>query len=417
MTEQISWSHKSLEELERFYWDEIAHARRRDGYDPGADRPSYAWLADNGYSGLAYALREHHDRTVKQFFTDVVGIVDEAATGFAWKVADEETVEWLETFVDARMRRVEEGKRAASTVETKRSRLARYVRAYERRHGDAALVSEARDPSAEADAYDRALATFRDLQVESDSEASVARVHEAVDEWYEFLANRRRAAFNPVTGIDGKHGLDLSRSSPDKPGLSADQVARVYDAAATPEERLVVIGLAGLGLRRSEVASLHVSQLALGEDAHVAFEERKNGPGEVSVLYGREALAARIDALEGDDWNGYLFPSRASAAGHVTGETINDRFGRLCDRAGVRLAGETPTSHACRRFWYRAYQRAMTGLLETMQAVAADQGASSAEVVVRDYLDEASRRDHRQRAMRERLSDVFEGSKREGRTA
>lgn len=407
MTEQFHWSRKTLDELEATYWDRIAPARERDGYDSASDRPSYQWLADHGFSGLAYALREHHDLTVKEFFTDVVGLAD-TEPGFDWAINDDRTRKWLETFVRSRMRRVEEGKRTESTVTTKRSRLATYARTYEAIHGEAALIDEVEDPSREADAYDRALTAFRELQLRAESEASVVRYHEAVEEWYEFLANRRLAAFNPVTGIEGKHGLDLSRESPEKPALSAAQVGRIYGVAESAEERLLVVALAGFGLRRSEVAGLHVSQVRLGDDPHIAFDERKNGPGEVSILYGEAALIDRIDDLDTEDWTGYLFPSSASASGHITGETVNNRFQRLCARANVTLEGERPTSHACRRFWYRSYQSAMSGLLEMMSEAAADQGAASAKVVVDDYLDEESRREYRQHAMRSELAAAFD---------
>lgn len=416
MSERLRWSQQTLDELDRTYWNRIAPVREREGYDSTTDRPSYSWLAAHGFSGLAYALREHHDLTVKRFFVDVVGLGDaDASNEYDWGIDDAETEKWLRKFVESRMRRVDEGKRTESTVRTKRSRLATYARKYTDIHGEVPLVDEVRDPSREADAYDRALTVFREMQLERETEASVVRYHEAVDEWYEFLANRRLGAFNPVTGIEGKHGLDLSRESREKPALTAEQVGRVYAAAESAEERLLVVALAGFGLRRSEVAGLHVSQLQFGDDPHITFEERKNGPGQVSILYGSAALLDRIDELEdeadddrnGDRWSGYLFPSGSSASGHVTGETVNNRFQRLCDRAGVELDGEAPTSHACRRFWYRSYQSAMSGLLEMMSEAAADQGAASAEVVVQEYLDEASRREYRQHAMREQLADVF----------
>lgn len=406
MAERVNWSRMDLEELEQFYWDRIAPARERAGYDSTTERPSYSWLAEHGYSGLAYTLREHHDRTVKEFFVDVVELDPDEET-FEWGIDAEETLEWLEQFVETRLRRVDEGKRTRSTVLTKRSRLATYARTFEQVHGDADLVEEVQDPANERDAYDRALTVFRRMQQDHGSEASVSRYHEAVEEWYEFLANRRVAEFNPVTGVESKHGLDLSRTSAEKPALSADQIARVYEAAETVEERLVVVALAGWGLRRSEVASLHSSQLRLEEAPYLDFEERKNGAGQVSIIYGEDVLRDRLDQFD-DDWSGYLFPSSVSNSGHVTGETINARFQRLCEHAGVTLEGKRPTSHACRRFWYRSYQSAMSNLLEVMQEAAADQGASSADVVVQDYLGESSRREFRHDAMREQLAAVFE---------
>lgn len=58
-----------------------------------------------------------------------------------------------------------------------------------------------------------------------------------------------------------------------------------------------VVALGGFGLHRSAVAGLHVSQRSLDGDLHIAFEERKNGPGEVSILYGEDSLADRVDEL------------------------------------------------------------------------------------------------------------------------
>jgi len=67
----------------------------------------------------------------------------------------------------------------------------------------------------------------------------------------------------------------------------------------TREQLLVVAALAGWGLRASEVAALHVSQFhrdVPGDDVpFITFESRKNGPGEVSLLYGMDVLDSRID--------------------------------------------------------------------------------------------------------------------------
>ncbi len=106
------------------------------------------------------------------------------------------------------------------------------------------------------------------------------------------------------------------RDDPDNLTLSSEQVRRLYDAVETPDEELLVLALCGWGLRRNEVASLHVSQLVLeGDDPHIHFEERKNGPGTVALIYGRETLADRIDTLGSvnREWTGYLFPSRQAS--------------------------------------------------------------------------------------------------------
>ena len=201
------------------------------------------------------------------------------------------------------------------------------------------------------------------------------------------------------------------RSEHDNPALSSGQVRRLYDAVEGPDEELLVLALCGWGLRRNEVASLHVTQLALeGDDPHIYFEERKNGPGTVALLYGRETLADRIDALGSADreWSGYLFPSRWAESGHAVGETIQARFQRISERADVQVRGETPTSKMGRRFWYTAYANAQKQLLENLDAIAADQGSSDASVVLKNYLSEAERRQYRREYMRDRLAEAFD---------
>jgi hypothetical protein len=156
---------------------------------------------------------------------------------------------------------------------------------------------------------------------------------------------------------------------------------------------------------------LHVSQVVLeSEDPHIYFEERKNGPGTVALVYGREQLSDRIDALgaRGDEWSGYLFPSPASSSGHIVGETVQSRFQRLSNRAGVTVRGETPTSKMGRRFWYTTYMDAQKQLLENLDVIAGDQGSSDAGAVLENYLSEAERRKYRREFMRERLADVFD---------
>ncbi|ELY96088.1 integrase family protein [Natrialba hulunbeirensis JCM 10989] len=128
------------------------------------------------------------------------------------------------------------------------------------------------------------------------------------------------------------------------------------------------------------------------------------------MIYGRETLTDRIDALGARDreWSGYLFPSAQSESGHVVGETIQARFQRIADRAGVRVRGELPTSKMGRRFWYTTYLVSQKELLASLDVIAAEQGSSDASVVLKNYLSEAERREHRREIMREQLAEAFE---------
>ncbi len=138
-------------------------------------------------------------------------------------------------------------------------------------------------------------------------------------------------------------------------------------ASETTQEQLLVVALAGWGLRASEVAALHVSQFHrdVPEDdiPFITFESRKNGPGEVSLLYGMDVFDSRIDELADDEtWTGYLFPSSQGETPYVTRDTIRNWFQDLASKADLpeRIGGERPSPQLCRRFWYDTYTQYLT---------------------------------------------------------
>jgi len=85
----------------------------------------------------------------------------------------------------------------------------------------------------------------------------------------------------------------------------------------------------------------------------------------------------------------------------------SDRFRRIADRAEVRLAGDTPTPHACRRFWYNAYQSAVQELHERIEPIADDQGSRSTQVVIDECLGAEEARQARRKLMYSQLRRAF----------
>jgi len=275
VSEQISWSRKSLEELEQFYHDEIEPAWHRAGNDPVHDQPPYLWLAGNGYSGLNYALREHRDMTVKEFFVDVLNFPEDPdSEGYTWEIDAKDTVAELDKYVRTLSRR---RKLADSTVETKRARLAKYVRIYADVHGAAPIVKRVCDRDEQPDEIERALAMFDELDVELDSDDSKLRYYGDVSQFYEHLQRRGVAAYNPVSNFDKEYGWE--RSEPDNPALNPRQGRTLYEQADAADE-LLVLALCAWGLQPNDVAALHTSQFVLdGNDPHIAFDEQKTARG------------------------------------------------------------------------------------------------------------------------------------------
>lgn len=406
--EHIQWSQKSLDELQHVWTVDIEPALERAGYDLDS-RPTYQQLLDAGYAGITYTLREHHNLTLTEFLATVGYDEEPASEHNPWDIDNETTIDELNAYVRTLDKR---RNLADSTVSTKQSRLATYARVYDDIHGSADLVDRLTKLELQPDEIERVLAVFDELDRDLESDASKLRYLGDVSQFYEHLQRRGKAAYNPAGTIEMEYGWQ--RPDPDNAALSSEQVRRIYAAADDPSDELLVLALCAWGLRRNEVASLHVSQLVLeGEDPHIYFDERKNGPGTVALIYGRETLVDRLDKLGSSDreWNGYLFPSSAAESGHIVGETVQTRFQRLADRANVRVRGQMPTSKMGRRFWYTTYLESQTDLLENLDAIAADQGSSDPSVVLKNYLSERERRQYRRKFMRARLAAAFDGNK------
>lgn len=401
------WTLLDRKELVDAYWDRVAPDLRAGEMDPETDRPSYAWLSDHGYRGLTYALREYHDTTFAEFWTEKIG---SERTEYDWGIDHEPTTQALERYLDSQRQRLSW---AESTVDAHRFRLAKYVRAYADVNGTAdvlAPVSSGSETTAAA-AVDACWDTFDELD-RSVGRTTLRRIYKTTSNWYDTLVARREAQLNPTNGLsyDWDKGSD-ERSS--NTSLEPEHVRVLYEAASDTRERLLVVALCAWGLRSGEVAALHRRQLHLDvENPHIRFTERKNGPGTVAVIYGSEVAHRRHSELERDpDWNGYLFPSGRSKSGHRTRGTILNWFDDLVVRADVStIGGHKPVPQMARRFWYDRYSDTVELLVDhQVSEIAEEQGSASPEVVWTDYLDEERRRELRRTFMRDQLSEAFGG--------
>ena len=402
---RFRWSTKTLTELESMYWDVIAPEMRRDGKAPDRERPSYRWLVDHGFSGLAYALREHHDRTLTEFFHETVGIPEED-DGYDWEIDEETTVEALTEYLhslDTRNANV-----SSSTIRSRRSRLATLARRYETIHGDAKFTERTADESTRPAEIDRWLAVFDQLNDDLNSDGSKLRYLSDLTGFFQHRIRRGRARFNPVGEF--RDIYQWTEREPDHAALSAQPVKTLYATADSSANELLVLALAGWGLRIGEVAALHASQLSLDEsDPSIEFEDRKSGPGSVALIYGIEQLEHRLRSLAAhEDWNGFLFPSTQSNTGHRTASTLRKRFKRLATRGDVTVDGDTPIPHMGRRFWYRAYRDAVAHITAELSVVADEQGATDPSTIIRNYLSNAEIRALQREQMRDRLAAAFE---------
>jgi len=122
---------------------------------------------------------------------------------YSWATSDERTVDALERFLDRRQSRYG---LSTSSVDTLRTRLNLYVRAYrEANDTDDLLTPIQRDRDAPAyEAVDACYSAFDWLNEGADREYSaqtLQRVRRIVDAWYQHLVGRRIASMNPASGL------------------------------------------------------------------------------------------------------------------------------------------------------------------------------------------------------------------------
>ncbi|WP_232820591.1 tyrosine-type recombinase/integrase [Halorussus litoreus] len=406
----VRWTTCSLDEFRELYWEVIAPRLEAEGCDPETDRPSHQWFREEGLRAFLAALRRHHDRSFGEFWREDLGLGGKS--GYDWATDDPDTRDALETFLDRRRTRHAVSR---STIETKRRRLNLYVRAYREANGEDDLLSpvaiDAETPTHEA--VGACYAAFDWLNGRDYHARTKTRVRSVVDSWYQHLVGRRLAAVNPATGLHEEFRWQADDSDPSP--LAPEHVRALVRAAESPRERLLVVALAAWGLRANEVASLHVSQfvrdVADDEVPYVTFAERKNGPGEVNVVYGLDALDDRLDELAArEEWSGHLFPTEQGAKAHATRETIWSWFRELAERADLpaEIEGERPSPQLCRRYWYDTYTSALEAVLEGLEDIAAEQGSDDPRVVLSNYLSEERARKVRREFMRSELADAFE---------
>lgn len=274
------------------------------GLDPESDRPSYSWLRDHGFRKLVYSLREYHDRTFTEFWNNDLGL-QESPDSYDWGITHEPTIDALEDFLDSKRTR---GGLSESSIETLRYRLATYVRAYRDANDTedllASVAPESDTPA--SDAVTACWAAFDRLHEDLDSNRTKRRIHRITDGWYTYLRRRKLASVNPADGLSDVYRWEVEPSDPAR--LSPDNVRGLYRAAADDRERLLVLALCAWGLRSGEVAALHRSNVVLEDESaevpYLDFDERKNGPGQVSPLFGVRELEDRLAVLADRDENG-----------------------------------------------------------------------------------------------------------------
>lgn len=353
------------------------------------DYPTARWLTDNGYSHLRWVLSQKHDMGTPEFFTLLTSSGGE--NEYEWHISDVATIKIIREYLDEQ---VECRDWRDSTRRTVRSRINIFLQRFSQNYEGAAVVTYANDLDRQQELYGTFKRVVKDLRNDFNSDESVSNYLRATHRFLEWLERSGRIEYDPMKDIEQEFAWN--RETEPSP-LTEEQIRRLWIAAETDEERILVIGYCVWGVRTKELPAVSIDQLDLTPpDPVVRFNDRdrKNGCGEVSLMFGLDSLANLLDErARQPNWNGYLFPSPEEDQPFLCAKQVRRRFKDLCRRANVTIEGSAATPKHGRSFYYNIMFDAEADILDVAAQIADVQGAKDPESV-RDYYltDESQQR-------------------------
>jgi site-specific recombinase XerD len=394
------WAH-DLTALQEIGEDLLDDWRTQNPHSP-RDYPAVRWLNENGYSHIRWILREKHDMGTQEFFVLLTSAGGQE--GYKWHIDEVATIGLAKTYLDDR---VECRNWRENTMETNRSRLNEILRRFRVKYGDAAIAAHANDPTLQTDLYETFKQVVKGLRDDLNSTESAYKYLRAGHRFTEWLERSGRTEYDPIAGLEAEFRWEFET---DPTPLEAQQVARLWKTAETAEERILVIGYCVWGLRTKELPAVHVNQLHFDQQPPVvSFNEpdRKNGLGEVSLLYGIDALATVLDErARNPGWNGYLFPGDDDTP-YLCAKQARSKFKALCSRAGVTIDGDIATPKHGRSFYYNILADAEADLLEMIANLAEEQAAKDVESIRDRYLTPERRDRYRRILFEYRIQNIL----------
>jgi len=395
------WQH-DLSALQDIGEDILSKWRAENPNTP-RDYPSVRWLSENGYSHLRWILKEKHDMGTPEFFSLLTSSGGD--TGYEWHIDDVATIGLAKAYLEDQVDCRGWGERTKRTV---RSRINVFLQRFAEHYGDAAIVAHANDPGRRQELYATIKQVVKDLREDLSSDESAHKYLRAAHRFTEWLERSNRIKYDPMTGMEDEFNWNID---PEPTPLTDEQVRRLWTATESPEERVLVIGYCIWGVRTRELPAIHKDQLRLNPvDPVISFreEDRKNGQGEVSLMFGIFALARLLDKRRRrPNWNGYLIPSPKSDRQFLSPKQARLKFKNISRRANVTVDGDLATPKHGRSYYYNVLADAETEILKMAAKIADEQGATDPASVRDYYLTPERRQQFRRIFFRQKVREVL----------
>jgi len=361
----------------------IKQVRVDQGYDPKI-KPTHRWLRENGFSYFLKRVRELEDKP-DRWLIEECGFIKQRK---AWPCTRKQTIdrveEWLQ-YEDEVAERINQ-----TSVDSARSHLRKAMQISEVEIGTSDILELGRgEPVTCARRTRRLMYGFRDEFKNSQTRYNYVTT---LRDFIAQMADDCVVDHDQLSSRVARCGWGGTNSkmviAPSTPTVKA-----YVDACETRTEQMILIALAVIGLRPSDICDPHaIEKIHLdAETPCVEFtSQRKNGPGMVPIVFGEEFITdfIRLVSLSPGDQDA-LMPSADSKSGSRTTEWLRSRVKEIGERTDATLpSGEKLTPKHFRQYWFTAFSSAYSTYLDHADTVASMQGSSSGRVSANHYFDE-----------------------------
>jgi len=398
---------------------------RKDGFPPD-HLPSWEYItANTRYTaeGLNNKSKQLYGQTLLEHLRKLgFGIRSDGE----WPTDDEETIRSLEYYIQV----LEEKKLLAdSTINSIESAINKAYKAIREENLDTDLLQLGQfDSEEERITNIQRTITILEYMDHSLDDGTLINYSDYLSDYYDIAGNRYLVNFNPIE--PARQEFRWYRTWGDPQPITESQLNDLWNVLNTLDEcpvqgydlqhwrlwlKMLIVFLIAVGPRSNEIERLDLrTQLHLGADPHVRFEERKNlrnyeDQVTVPIMTGVGFIRAYRDFIEETDQNGKLVPSLESESGCRTPRTLNEWIKRLCKLANVRLDdGSYPTIQNFRQFWKTQYKKALQENREQIKFLSQEDGKKGPESDERDYIDDVVNRQHTRELGRKYFDDILD---------
>lgn len=313
--------------------------------------PDLEWLYRNGYAQLAWAIKKVAEVGTRQFY--LLFSSAHSRTSEIVSESQKKTMQLLRGYLEGmaepnrwvtptHRNLVQPDAWTASMKHAHREQLHEVICRFIKEHGVVDLVTELNNPATEAEVR----AAFRRVAdtLTEDVGAALANTYlRTINRFCTYLRRSSITAYNPVTEIASDRNFDA-------PAVTTSTVRALWNAAETPGDRVLILGLCFWGLNLSGVSMLHIDDLEL-EVGRTDILFTSPGGNTVVLPFGTPALATlqRKRLSEIRRWNGHLYSNDGDAS-HAPIYRLRQRFIEVRDRMDPIQGDSTCTPEECMAF-------------------------------------------------------------------